>query len=171
MKKISGRLPIVSLGVVLLCGALGHLGLLIFERPSLLAWVRHFTGEPQTVTSTLSLLTLLIIHLLVNLSLGAAYGVLAKPQSTSEHLIGSGFAAGGPNTLCTFVGALGVVNTELPRLSQRLMIDFNFLYGVTLINIALLALVTGLLAAPLGIVGCRLAVKLNKSFQRLGVFG
>jgi hypothetical protein len=138
-----------------------HVALLIFERPILVAWVRGLAaGELFDAKSGG---WILIVHPIVNIGLGALYSAQARPRALNDSLAGCGLAAGLPNMLCTATGAWLVVSSELPRLSERIGISlpdpaFALWLAWTILAFSTL---TGIVAAPLGVLGGYLAARVG----------
>lgn len=143
-----------KLGLVVLSGGLCHVVLLGFEVPVIVSAVQSVLArQPIAATGAAGVL---IAHAIINTGLGVLYALLTKPQM-HEALIYSGIAAGLPNAVCTFTGAMIVIANTGSELSARLGI--NLLEPGPAFGVMVFSLFTGLLAAPLGMAGAFVATK------------
>ena len=159
MRRSQWRLRPLVIAVCL--GSLCHVVLLAFERPIIVGWVRDIAARDPFDEAGVG--WILIAHLIVNISVGALYSALARPPSLSNSLVGCGLAAGLPNTLCTATGALLVVSSELPRLSDQIGISLRqpglFLWlSWTIVAVSIL---TGIIVAPFGMLDGYLAARVG----------
>ena len=140
--------------LIMLLGVLCHVVLLGFEVPVIVSAVQSVLARQPIATTGAA--GVLIAHAIINTGLGAVYALLTKPQMY-EALIYGGIAAGLPNAVCTFTGAMIVIADLGSEMNARLGV--NLLEPGPAFGVMVFSLFTGLLAAPLGMAGAFVATK------------